>query len=100
MQPLCLLRIIAVACSFARIGQAIILLDTGNPQKNTSTPGDNSGWQYEGRFGGYLGTPIAPMYFITAKHIGPQNGVFDFHGEIFTTTASYPDPASDLQIWK
>ena len=86
-------------CS-AQAALGIILLESGDPQRNTSTPGDNSGWQYEGQFGSFLGTPIAPMYFITAQHIGGNVGdSFVLHGETYTTTASYPDPSSDLHIW-
>ncbi len=79
----------------------IILLASGDPQRHTSTPGDNSGWQYEGQFGDFLGTPIAPRYFITAHHIGGYVGEpFVFHGATYTTIAGYADPSSDLQIWQ
>ncbi len=85
----------------AQAAFGIILLDSGDPQRNTSTPGDNSGWQYEGQFGDFLGTPIAPRYFITAHHIGGYIGQpFVFHGATYTTTAGYSDPSSDLQIWQ
>ena len=79
----------------------IILLETDDPSVNTSTPGDNSGWQYEGQWMNFLGTPIAPRYFITAHHIGgDKNQTFTFHGETYTTTAGFSDPATDLQIWQ
>jgi hypothetical protein len=81
---------------------AVILLATDDPAANTSTPGDNSGWQYQGQFNGYLGTPIAPRYFLTANHIyGTVGDPLVFHGESFTTVATYADPAgSDLRIWQ
>ena len=79
--------------------RAVILLDSGDPQRNTSTPGDNSGWQYEGQFKEVLGTPIAPRYFLTANHVG-GNQTFVFHGETYAVTAGYKDPGSDLQIWQ
>ncbi len=62
----------------------------------------NSGWQYEGLWNSfYLGTPIAPNYFITAKHVGGSiGGTFTFNGQPYTTTASYASPGTDLQIWK
>jgi hypothetical protein len=61
----------------------------------------NSGWQYEGMWGNFLGTPIAPNYFVTAKHVGGSIGdSFTYNGQVYTTTASYPSPTSDLQIWK
>lgn len=84
----------------AQRASAVILLETGDPTRNTSTPGDNSGWQYEGQFGGFLGTPVAPFYFLTAAHIGDQ-GTFVFHGETFTTVAHSNDPTgSDLILWQ
>ena len=80
---------------------AIIHLDTGDPAAYTTTPGDNSGWQYEGNWGRFLGTPIAPLYFISAAHIGQAGGnTFVFHGETFTVVAGYGDPSTDLCIWK
>lgn len=80
---------------------AIIFLETGDPLHNTSTPGDNSGWQYEGKFLYFLGVPIAPHFFITAKHIGGSVGnVFDFHGDSYVTIAVHLSPTTDLAIWE
>ena len=93
------LCIVALICAAARVASGVILLETGDTTRNTSTPGDNSGWQYEGIFGGFLGTPVAPLYFLTAGHIGDQ-GSFVFHGETFTTVAHFNDPGSDLILWE
>jgi len=81
---------------------AVVFLETGDPQHHTSTPGDNSGWQYEGKFGVFLGVPIAPFFFITAKHFyGTVGDVFDFHGDSYTTIANHPSPLdTDLMIWE
>ncbi|WP_395735801.1 PEP-CTERM sorting domain-containing protein [Prosthecobacter sp.] len=52
---------------------------TGDPFHNTTAPTGaflNSGWQYEGSYGAYLGTMIAPQYFITAQHFGTQGSTF------------------------
>jgi hypothetical protein len=72
--------------------------------RNTSAPtGDlaGSGWQYEGQFGAFLGTAIAPHYFITASHVGGSVGEpFTYNGQSYATTALFDDPASDLRIWK
>lgn len=88
-------------CASARLAPAVILFATDDPTKNTTTPGDNSGWQFQGQFGPFLGTPIAPRFFITANHIGGDVGQpFYFHGETFITVATFPDPASDLRIWQ
>ena len=84
--------------------RAVILYGTGDPSANTSAPTDalaGSGWQYEGDFGEFIGTPIASNYFLTAKHIGGSVGqTFTFNGTSYTTTAVFPDPSSDLQIWQ
>ena len=85
-----------------RVASGVILLETGDPASHTSTPGDNSGWQYEGVWGGFLGTPIAPLYFLSANHIGNAGaGSFVFHGETYTVVADGgKDPASDLHLWQ
>ena len=84
--------------------QAIIFYSTGDPNYNTTAPSGtltNSGWQYEGGWGGFLGTTIAPKYFITAEHVGGAVGqTFIFQGVSYTTTAVYDDPDSDLRIWR
>jgi len=80
---------------------AVMFVETGDIQHNTSTPGDNSGWQYEGKFTSFLGVPISPHHFITAKHIGGVVGAtFDFHGDIYTTIAKFNSPSTDLTIWE
>jgi hypothetical protein len=82
----------------------VILFDTGDPSANTTAPtGDlaNSGWQYEGYWNGFNGTPIASHFFITAHHIGGNIGdVLSFNNQTFTTTAVFDDPTSDLRIWQ
>lgn len=81
--------------------KAVIFLGPQDNTRNTTTPGDNSGWQYEGKFGSVLGVPIAPYFFITAKHVGGSVGfVLDLHGEMYTTIAVHPSPNTDLQIWE
>ncbi|TDU81324.1 putative secreted protein with PEP-CTERM sorting signal [Prosthecobacter fusiformis] len=53
-----------------RDGNAVILYDSG---ENTTAPTGiytDSGWAYQGEYGDFLGTMIAPQYFITAGHIG------------------------------
>src|SRR2546423_14264916 len=84
--------------------RAVILYGTADPLANTTAPtGDlsGSGWQYEGQFGGFLGTVIASNFFITAKHIGGSLGqTFTFDGASYTTIAVFPDPDSDFQIWQ
>ncbi len=81
---------------------AVIFWHTDDPVHNTTTPGDNSGWQYVGKFNAHLGVPIAPHFFITAKHIwGNEIGhIFYFHGDAYVTIAKYDSPTTDLQIWE
>ena len=84
--------------------RSVILYGTADPAANTTAPTGTlagSGWQYEGQFGTFLGTVIASNYFVTAKHIGGSVGdIFIFDGVNYTTTAVFPDPSSDLQIWR
>jgi len=50
-------------CGAPLVSRAVILYRTADPAANTTAPaGDlaGSGWQFEGIFGGFLGTPIAP----------------------------------------
>lgn len=83
---------------------AVIFVETGDPAHNTTTPGDNSGWQYEGKFFWSMGVPIGPYFFITSAHItGAGSGAtpFDFHGDIYPTTIARHDiPGTDLTVWE
>jgi len=82
---------------------AVILLESGDPAFHTTTPGDNSGWQYEGKFLWALGTPISPHFFITAKHIGGNElggDIFYFHGDSYTTIGCKDCSGTDLRIWE
>lgn len=87
-----------------QMAPAVILFGSGDPTYNTTPPTgalQNSGWQYEGQWGGFLGTPIAPQYFIAAHHVGGSVGqTFTFNGVSYTTTAYWDDASSDLRIWK
>jgi len=82
----------------------VILLSTGDPAANTTEPAGvlaGSGWQWQGTWGAFLGTAIDPHHFITAKHVGGSVGQsFVLNGVSYTTDAAFPDPASDLQIWR
>ena len=84
---------------------AVLFRDTGDPTYNTSAPTGaltNSGWQYEGQWQSiFLGTPIAPHYFLAAQHIGGSVGnVFTWNGANYTTTWYTNSPDSDLRIWQ
>ena len=83
---------------------AVLFYSTGDPTYNTSAPAKtlkNSGWQYQGLWAGFNGTVIGPDCFITAKHVGGAVGnLFHFQGIDYRTLAAYPDPDSDLCIWR
>lgn len=82
----------------------VLLENTGDPEANTSAPPPpygSEGWNTQGQFGAFSGTPIAPNLFITAKHIGGGIGdTFILDGVHYKTMAYYPDPDSDLILWK
>ncbi len=94
---------LCAALALTSPARAVILDATGDPTANTAAPTGtlaDSGWQYEGLWGSFLGTAIASQYFITASHIGGSIGdPFRFNGIDYITDAVFDDPASDLRIW-
>lgn len=98
---------IALACLATPV-RAVIVLGSGVPAFNDTSVNPptgaflDSGLQFEGLFGGFLGTPIAPHYFVTANHIGGTVGdPIVFGGMAYPTTATFGDPlGSDLRIWQ
>jgi hypothetical protein len=82
--------------------EAVVLYRT--PTRNMSAPTGtlyNSGWQWEGKWGPFLGTPIGPNHFITAGHVGGAVGqTFTYNYKPYAAVAMYDDPRSDLRIWK
>lgn len=103
-------RRIAAAALFLAIfsfcltaANGVILYRTDDPMANITAPTNDpagSGWNYEGQFGSFLGTPIAPHFFITAKHIGQAGSVFTFSATDYTLVAHFNDPFSDFAIWQ
>jgi hypothetical protein len=94
---------VAVCLLLVAQARAVILFDTGDPTVNTTAPGGtlaNSGWQYEADWGGFLGTPIAPNFFISAAHIGQAGSGPAFQGTTYSVVGSFSLAGSDLQIWK
>ncbi|MGA2603013.1 MAG: hypothetical protein ABSG14_02170 [Verrucomicrobiia bacterium] len=91
--------------------EAVILEGTGDPSYNTNAPTGsltNSGWQYEGQWntedGLFLGTPIAPTFFLAAQHVGGTanlaNDQFTFQGFTYTLVTNFDDPTTDLRVWQ
>jgi hypothetical protein len=103
------LRLIPVAIGLlllwkaARV-QGVLFYATADPDYNTTAPTgllSGSGWDLEGFWGGFLGTPIASYYFLTARHVGGSTGdPFVLNGITYTTTGYFDDPSSDLRIWQ
>ena len=91
---------VAAALSGAATVEGVILFRTGDLSANTTAPSGvlaNSGWQYQGRFGNFLATAIAPHFIITAKHIGGASQ-FLYRGGTYTIVRTFNDSASDLAI--
>ncbi|MFM2168700.1 MAG: hypothetical protein RIS79_3071 [Verrucomicrobiota bacterium] len=64
---------------FACSAHAVLFYGSGDSSHNITAPArahTDSGWQYQGYYGAYLGTMIAPQYFITAQHMGAQGNSF------------------------
>ncbi len=96
--------LLGLALSASSSAHAIIFYSTGDPAYNTNAPAGElagSGWELQGRWRVFLGTPIAPYYFLTAGHLGGAIGeTFQFQGATYTTSAFFDDPATDLRIWR
>lgn len=97
----------AVGLAFAALGlpgRAVLFYSTASLDFHTTAPpGDfaEGGWQYQGNWRGYGGTPIASNLFLTARHVGGTVGEsFWFDNQAYPTIASYPDDVSDLVVWK
>ncbi len=82
----------------------IVFYSTADPDYHTTPPGGDSadsGWQWQGRWGYFTGTPIASNLFLTAKHIGGTVGdPFLFQNVPYPAVASYPDAETDLVVWQ
>jgi hypothetical protein len=98
-----LLAAVIAALSFSAV-EAVILYRTGDPSANTTAPGllsPHEGWDYEGNWGGFLGTAIAPHFFISAAHIGQAGETtFTFQNVNYTVLRGFYDSQSDLVIWQ
>jgi hypothetical protein len=95
--------IVLALFAFASLAKGVILYRTDDPAANTTEPTGalaGSGWQYEGNFGNFLGTAIAPHYFVTAKHLGSGPPQFFYHDVNYTIVRSFADPGSDLCIFE
>ena len=85
----------------ARPAQGIIEFpDPGRDVLNFPAQSPADGYQYEGEFGKFMGTAIAPEYFITAKHLGVTQVGSTFtlsDGTKYVTDSVQTD--GDVAIW-
>lgn len=83
--------------------RAVVFASTGDPEFNTTTPtGElaDSGWQFQGEWYSFTGTPVSPHHFITAKHVGGTVGAnFKFQG-IDYVTVGVTNNGTDLNVWE
>lgn len=84
--------------------RAMIFYASEDTAKNTTAPGGelaDSGWQHQGYWQNYTGTPVGPFHFLTAKHVGGKVGnVFTWQGVAYTATARIAHPQADLALWQ
>lgn len=103
---ICVRRALQICCALLATQlqlRAIILLDDAAETANTSEPAGalaGSGWQYEGDWGWFLGTPIAPHFFISANHVGRAGDVFSYRGNTYTLSRSTRVAGTDLLVWE
>jgi hypothetical protein len=84
--------------------RALIFIHSADSAFNNSAPDGalaGSGWQFQGAWGGLLGTPVAPNFFLTAKHGGGSVGAaFSYQGSGYGTAAKFDHPTADLTLWQ
>ncbi|CAN5701820.1 hypothetical protein BH09PLA1_BH09PLA1_27020 [soil metagenome] len=103
VKKLSIAAVCALASSWAS-APAVAVVQYATADRNTSAPTGsfaNSGWQWQGQWGGFLGTVISKKYFITADHFGGAKGQnFVYQGRNIRTVEVWGDPKSDLRIYK
>src|SRR4028119_984980 len=95
LKPLLAALAVCVACPV----EAIIFTEIDDAASNTVAPNGEltgSGWDFQGDWLSFLGTPLAPQFFITAKHVGGGIGnEFTFRGGSYVTDGFFDDLESD-----
>lgn len=79
----------------------VVYNDGLTPGYQTTAPAGplaSAGWQFSGHVGSFVGTPISPKHFITAKHTGAALGTFTYNAVSYTGVSIHDDPNSDLRI--
>ena len=86
------------------VASAVVFFHTGDPLHNTTPPEDPAArlaWDLQGRWGTCAqGTPVAPHWFLTSKHLGGTIGdIFLLGQKAYVTVVQLSDPESDLALW-
>lgn len=88
----------------AFLPEASALVTISAPGRNTDPPTGalaGSGWEMQGFWGNFTGTPIGPHHFLTAKHVGGHIGdIFHFAGKEFRTVQKAEISGCDLAVWR
>jgi hypothetical protein len=100
--------LLGLALGLPRPAAGVLFDVTSDPSYHTNAPAGvftNSGWQFEGRFGAFLGTPVDPHWFVTAWHLFTfslvsTNTPFILDGTNYTVLSYVHDPSpnSDLVL--
>ncbi|HEX8324279.1 MAG TPA: PEP-CTERM sorting domain-containing protein [Tepidisphaeraceae bacterium] len=82
--------------------QAVIV--TGPQGRNTSAPAGSlaeTGFNLQGNFGDFLGTPVSSNWFVTAAHFGiPDNKLTTVDGVVHPVTNRVPVAGTDLVLYQ
>jgi hypothetical protein len=95
--------LIAAFIAPAPPASAIIIIN-GSEGRNLTAPTGayaNSGWQYLGDWGGVMGTPVSPHFFLSAKHAGfAGDGLLHSNTGDYSVINAFYDPNSDLALYQ
>lgn len=93
---------LAVSALAATPARAIIVFGGDSTGRNITAPTGSladQGWQYEGKIGNFIGTPISSRYLLTANHVlnHPSIG-HDANGNILFTYANGGGTATQYSV--
>lgn len=95
---------ITLAITAAVQCNALIFMSSGATSFNTTAPAGplaNSGWELQGKWGQFLGTPVSSNWFIAAKHVGGKVGdTFALYSIGYKTVRRVDHPTADLTLWR
>ncbi len=96
-------------CIFFLLGPTVFgIILYSSPGRITTRPDDANGgpgWDLQGAWGSYLGTPVASQYFITANHVGGDSTMkFRINNTDYSIDSTFNGVGyvalNDLRIWK